>query len=85
VLEATRRCGWALAALGRAAQVEVEIEAHRALGRSLEQVCAPQEAAWKPSGAGGGDLALVFTSDGAVLDRAVAHLEGAGYPCIPLV
>lgn len=85
VLGAARRGGFALASLGRAAGVEVEIEAHRALGRALEEVCGPQEAAWKPSGAGGGDLALVLTAHEQAQERARAHLEASGYPCIPLV
>jgi phosphomevalonate kinase len=75
VLAAARRSAQALAWLGEAAGIEIEVAAHRALGAAL--AAHGERVAWKPSGAGGGDLALVLVEGDAA--PVEASLAAQGY------
>jgi phosphomevalonate kinase len=73
-LEAVRRAAAAMGALGDDAQVTVVTQdLARACG-----IASSAGAAGKPSGAGGGDCAVVLAWDGAA-DRARDALAVAGY------
>jgi phosphomevalonate kinase len=63
----------ALDDLGRAAAAPIITEAHRALARAA----AAAGLVTKPSGAGGGDLSLVFGPSDAALDAFTARLASA--------
>mgnify|MGYP006195765009 CR=1 FL=1 len=58
VLDLVARYDEALGALGRAADIEVRTRPHEALARAV----APLGAVVKPSGAGGGDVSLIFSA-----------------------
>jgi phosphomevalonate kinase len=73
IIDLTRRYGEAMGDLGRAANADIVVEEHRLTARLAED-CG---GAAKPSGAGGGDLALAVFSDDpagdAFRDRCHAH------------
>jgi phosphomevalonate kinase len=74
-LDAVRRAAAAMAALGEEARVAIVTpELSRACA-----IAASAGAAAKPSGAGGGDCAVVLAFDDAALDRAARDLEAAGF------
>lgn len=72
VLEATAASFDALDAFGRAANVPIVIEAHRDLKRRVEAAFGAGVAQVKPSGAGGGDMALVIARAGTLTAQACA-------------
>ena len=63
-------------ALGSAAGVELVTEAHRSLAEGL----ASSEVAYKPSGAGGGDVGLVFSGAGSMTAIRQRVVECGGIP-----
>lgn len=65
----------ALAALGQAAGAGIVLPAHE----RLAALAADAGAVFKPSGAGGGDLGLLFADSAAALDRACTMVTGAGF------
>jgi len=74
-LDAVRRAAAAMAALGDEAQVAIVTpELSRACA-----IAASAGAAAKPSGAGGGDCAIVLAFDDAAIDRAARDLQTAGF------
>jgi phosphomevalonate kinase len=74
-LDAVRRGAAAMAALGAEAKVAIVTpELSRACA-----IAASAGAAGKPSGAGGGDCAIVLAFDDGALERAARDLEAAGF------
>jgi len=74
-LDAVRRAAAAMGALGDEAKVAIVTpELSRACA-----IAASAGAAAKPSGAGGGDCAIVLAFDDAVLERAARDLQAAGF------
>jgi phosphomevalonate kinase len=74
-LDAVRRAAVAMAALGDEARVAIVTpELSRACA-----IAASAGAAGKPSGAGGGDCAIVLAFDDGTLERAARDLEAAGF------
>jgi len=74
-LDAVRRGAAAMAALGDEAKVAI-------VTPDLSSACAiaaSAGAAAKPSGAGGGDCAIVLAFDDAAIDRAARALQAAGF------
>jgi len=74
-LDAVRRGAAAMAALGDEANVAI-------VTPDLSRACAiaaSAGAAAKPSGAGGGDCAIVLAFDDAAIDRAARALHAAGF------
>jgi phosphomevalonate kinase len=65
----------ALAALGEAAGAGIVLPAHERLAR----LAADAGAVFKPSGAGGGDLGLLFADSAAALDRVRTAVIDAGF------
>lgn len=76
-LDAVRRAAAAMGALGDEARVPIVTDA---LARACA-IASSAGAAAKPSGAGGGDCAIVLAW-GDAADRARAALEVAGYPAL---
>jgi phosphomevalonate kinase len=77
-LDAVRRAAAAMAALGDEAKVAIVTpELSRACA-----IAASAGAAAKPSGAGGGDCAIVLAFDDTALERAAHDLEAAGFPAL---
>jgi phosphomevalonate kinase len=70
----------AMAALGRTCGIPVVSEAHEALAR----LARGRGAAYKPSGAGGGDVGLLFAGSQGVLQAAVEVAQDAGYRVVDL-
>jgi phosphomevalonate kinase len=54
---------------------------HAELGR----LAAAHGLAYKPSGAGGGDVGLLFALSADALAQSVREAERAGYGCVPLL
>jgi len=74
-LDAVRRAAAAMGALGDEAKVAIVTpELSRACA-----IAASARAAAKPSGAGGGDCAIVLAFDDGVLERAARDLQAAGF------
>lgn len=73
----------ALRALGLRAGVEVVVRAHDELGALLGAACGHARVAVKASGAGGGDMALVFVEEGAA-GSALDALRRGGYTTLAL-
>jgi phosphomevalonate kinase len=65
IVDLTRRYGEAMAALGRAARADIVVEQHELISR-LARDCG---GAAKPSGAGGGDVAVAVFADGSGAKR----------------
>lgn len=78
-LAAVDRCRRSLQRLGEKAKVDIVSAPHRQIARLARQ----HGGAAKPSGAGGGDVAVAFvpTESRAALER---DLEEAGFPVVPL-
>jgi hypothetical protein len=70
----------AMAALGRAADLPIMSAEHDALWRLARR----HGAAYKPSGAGGGDLGLVCSSDQEAARAAAAAATASGFRVVPL-
>ena len=70
----------AMAALGRAADLPIMSAEHDALRRLARR----HGAAYKPSGAGGGDLGLVCSSDQETARAAAAAATASGFRVVPL-
>lgn len=67
-------------ALGRGAGLPIVSAAHAALAA----MAAEEGVAYKPSGAGGGDVGLLFAPTQAALVQAGRKAEAAGYRLVPL-
>jgi phosphomevalonate kinase len=78
--EAVRDHGAWLDRLGHEAGAPVVTDGLRRLGVELE----PLGAAVKPSGAGGGDVALVLAHDATALASALVTAEARGFSRVPL-
>lgn len=84
LLEALGDFGAAMNALGEAAGIPIWSAAHR----EIASIARSAGASYKPSGAGGGDVGLVFMlaeGDAGRLDEVKSALSSAGYPEMPLV
>lgn len=80
LLSAVRGSAAALQALGQDAGVPVVIDVHVSLSRKVAEVLG-EGGAVKPSGAGGGDMALVFCRTQAGAREILAVLGAEGYRC----
>ena len=72
--------GEAMAALGREAGIPILSPEHEALAA----LAAEAGVAYKPSGAGGGDLGVAFAADPAALDRFARLAASAGFAPLSL-
>lgn len=72
--------GRVMAELGEAAGVDIVNDAHRALARLAEEYGG----AYKPSGAGGGDLGLIFSDNVDTHERLGRALVTGGHKILPL-
>lgn len=72
--------GQAMQALGDAADAPVYTDAHR----RLAQLAAQHGVAFKPSGAGGGDIALAAATDTKALAAFARQVQSAGYGLLEL-
>ncbi len=79
-LEAVRGYRDAMDKLGVASDTPILSSDHREINR----ICSRYGLSYKPSGAGGGDLGILFASNGAPVGEALKELEGAGYPAFDL-
>jgi len=52
--------------------------------RKIRDICRNSGVVYKPSGAGGGDLGILFATSGTPLGDLLARLEAAGYPAFDL-
>lgn len=77
---AITRYGDAMQALGNAADAPIYTDAHR----RLQQIAGRCGVAFKPSGAGGGDIAVAASTDTLKLSTFARQAESAGYPILPL-
>jgi phosphomevalonate kinase len=68
----------ALDELGRASGLDIVSPAHHAIA----EVASCKGVAYKPSGAGGGDLGLLFGSGDDRLEEARRRLDHAGFPVV---
>ncbi len=84
VIEAVRQSQQALDALGKAAKVDIIVDAHRLAGEVVESV-GGSACAWKTSGAGGGDMALVWSANTTQHDAVMQALAEADFLSFPLV
>ena len=73
-MEACASYGKWLGKLGEASGADIVSAPHRALG----QIAADAGLVYKPSGAGGGDIGLVFADDPNRLENARDALKRAG-------
>ncbi|MBW2276097.1 MAG: hypothetical protein JRF63_01315 [Deltaproteobacteria bacterium] len=81
IIELTGRYGGAMAALGRAASADIVVEEHERISR-LATECA---GAAKPSGAGGGDLAVAVFADSPAADDFRERCRSHGLVLIDIV
>lgn len=79
-LDVIKSYGQAMQALGEAADAPVYTDAHRRLAQLAEQ----HNVAFKPSGAGGGDIALAAASDTQALANFANKVQAAGYGLLEL-
>jgi phosphomevalonate kinase len=79
-VDAIREGGTAVASLGRAAGVPLETALHR----RIAALAAARGGAAKPTGAGGGDLALAVFDDLQQLSKFRGDLAAAGMETVPL-
>lgn len=82
-MEALRDFGAAMKALGDAADMPIWSDVHRAVASLVEHPMV----AYKPSGAGGGDIGLLIAlgaGDADPLDAVKSRVAGAGYIELPL-
>jgi phosphomevalonate kinase len=79
-VDAIRAGGAAVAVLGRAVGVPLETALHR----RIAVLAAARGGAAKPTGAGGGDLALAVFADPAQLSKFCGDLAHAGMETVAL-
>lgn len=70
----------AMEALGRAADLPLVSGPHA----ELAALAGGSDTAYKPSGAGGGDVGLLFARSADALANTVRKAEECGYRCVPL-
>ncbi len=80
LLAALKAYGAALERFGLAAEAPVYTADHR----RLAQLAGRYPVAFKPSGAGGGDIALAAAADPEALAAFARDVNSAGYPLLPL-
>lgn len=78
-IAAIQRCGSAMRQLGIEADMDIVSAPHR----EIAKIAAQHGGAAKPSGAGGGDIAIAFVPI-QNRDSLADSLENAGYPVFPL-
>ncbi len=83
LLDAAREAARALDALGRAARAPLVIDAHRRIEAVVHATC-PRRAVAKPSGAGGGDMAMILLRDPQDAHEVQHALQRAGFLVLPL-
>jgi len=74
VLRSFAEYGELMGELGEAAEVDILSPVHR----RIQTLAEKYEVAYKPSGAGGGDVGLLFHCEDEVLDRVLAELAQDG-------
>ncbi len=79
-LEVVRAWTPAMESLGRAADLPIVEGAHA----ELAALATGADTAYKPSGAGGGDVGLLFARSPAALAQTARKAQDAGYRCVPL-
>jgi len=79
-LEVVRAWTPAMVEFGRAAGLPIVTAAHERLAALAEG----PDTAYKPSGAGGGDVGLLFARSAEALAKTARRAEEWGYRCIPL-
>ncbi|MDJ0522261.1 MAG: hypothetical protein QNJ90_09330 [Planctomycetota bacterium] len=79
-METVRAWTPAMQALGDAAGLPIVAGAHA----ELAALTRGTETAYKPSGAGGGDVGLLFAPSADALAKSVRKAAEAGYRCLPL-
>ncbi len=79
-LQAINAYGRAMQALGEAADAPVYTDDHRRLAQLADQY----NVAFKPSGAGGGDIALAVAADTDALAEFATRVQAAGYGLLDL-
>jgi phosphomevalonate kinase len=79
-MDAVQAAHAAMASLGRLCDLEIVSPAHAELA-SLAARCG---AAYKPSGAGGGDVGLLFATSSAALGKTSDEMRSAGYRLLDL-
>jgi len=79
-LDVVSRYYEAMAELGKAAEAPIISTAHR----EIAAICRGADVQYKPSGAGGGDLGILFSRNPDRMREAVMALELAGYPSFDL-
>lgn len=77
-LDAVREYRGAMERLGRLSGAPIISPEHRRIGEIVRE-CG---AAYKPSGAGGGDLGIAFATAEEILEECEARLKQAGIECI---
>lgn len=80
-LHCAGRYGRELRALGQASGVDIWSAAHEAIAALAAR---HEDVVYKPCGAGGGDVGVLFATDPERLAAAVAQLAGAGFASVPL-
>jgi len=80
LLAALARYGELMGTLGEAAKVDIFSRRHR----RIQALAQRYGVAYKPSGAGGGDVGLLFHEDRQHLDRVAREIAGQGYPAVEL-
>lgn len=78
-LAGVRRCGSAMRQLGMKADIDIFSAPHR----EIAKIAVQHDGAAKPSGAGGGDIAVAFVPE-SKRAALVQSLRGAGFPVLPL-
>ena len=80
LLQGINDYGLAMQRLGEAAHVPIYTDGHR----RLAQLAKRFNVAFKPSGAGGGDIALAASRDTEALSDLARQVHAAGYPVVAL-
>lgn len=80
LLEAVHAYGAQMEALGVDAGVDIVTREHR----TVRQLAEKHGCGGKPSGAGGGDIAVVLAPDGSRARAFSEEVAAAGYPVVPL-
>jgi phosphomevalonate kinase len=70
----------ALDALGEQCGADIVTKEHRAIAAQVRRTGA----AYKPSGAGGGDLGVAICASQAMADKVLARLKSAGLEAVPM-
>ncbi len=69
-----------LVRLGEASATDIVCAEHR----HIREIAARTGAAYKPCGAGGGDVGMIFSDNMDLISNLQEQLEAAGFPVIPL-